>query len=60
MAVLTIEQAAIQLILCSPWLYLLQVPIEIIGGNCAEQNLFVADLYEKEHDESLAKALGLP
>ena len=39
---------------------LTQVPIEIIGGNCAEQNLFVADLYEKEHDESLVKALGLP
>ena len=41
-------------------LYLLQVPIAIIGGNCAEQNAFIADLYEKEHDQSLAKVLGLP
>ena len=39
---------------------LLQVPIAIIGGNCAEQNAFIADLYEKEHDQSLAKVLGLP
>ena len=41
-------------------LYLLQVPIEIIGGNCPEQNAFVAALYEKEHDKSLATARGLP
>jgi len=34
-----------------------QVAIEIIGGNCPEQNAFVADLYEKEHDKSLATAL---
>ena len=37
-----------------------QVPIEIIGGNCPEQNAFVAALYEKEHDKSLATARGLP
>jgi len=34
-----------------------QVAIEIIGLNCPEQNAFIADLYEKEHDKSLAKAL---
>ena len=33
------------------------MPIEIIGGNCPEQNAYVADLYEKQHDKSLATAL---
>ena len=60
MAILTMEQVPIEIILYLLWLYLLQVPIEIIGGNCPEQNAFVAALYEKEHDKSLATARGLP
>ena len=34
-----------------------QVCIEIIGGNCTAQNMLIADMYEKEHDKSMATAL---
>ena len=34
-----------------------QVPIEILGGNCAAQNVHLAAAYELAHDKSLASAL---
>jgi len=34
-----------------------QVCIEIIGGNCTEQNLRIAEMYENKYDKSMAKAL---
>ena len=31
--------------------------IEIIGGNCTEQNMLIAEMYENKYDKSMAKAL---